>query len=180
MWKLICFILIVIGFFIGCRNAEKSKESSNVDLKDSIAELKPEPAKPTSSLDSIKQVIIKKAKKDTVSYTFLLEGNFSAEGNEGRAFYKDHRIKKIEISFYGEMGKAIYTYIFKRNLIEASQQRFNYKTHFTEVKSGQDIIKSEEINFTTDLDGKVLNGNTTEADLDTFYELKKVVPFDLI
>ncbi|MNK03370.1 hypothetical protein D3C87_212150 [compost metagenome] len=170
---------MVIGFFISCRNAEKSKESSNLDLKDSIVELKSETIKSTNSLDSIKRVIIKNANKDTVSYTFLLDGNFSAEGNEGRAFYENNRIKKIEITFYGEMGKAVYTYNFKRNLIEVSQQRFNYQTHFTEVKSGQDIIKGEEINFTTNLDGKILNGNNAEVDLETFYELKKVVPFDL-
>lgn len=116
---------------------------------------------------------------DTLTRIFTLEGNFSSEGNEGRAFYQSGKIQKAAITFYGEMGKAVYLYIFKTTEINVSQQRYNYKTNFTEVKSDKDIVKQEEVNFTTDLNGKVISGYNTKADLDVFNELKKVVPFEL-
>lgn len=184
MRKLIRLILILSSFHFSCRNADKSEENANRDFKDSTEKIyriqENSIEEKVINLDSTKALIQKQNITDSTSYTFTLEGNFSAEGNEGTAFYKAKKIDKIEITFYGETGKATYTYNFKGKLIHVSQQQFNYKTDFTEVKSKKDIMKGERINFTTDLNGKIINGHNIKADLDTFQELKKVVPFDLI
>ena len=118
-------------------------------------------------------------KIDTLSKVFTMEGNFSAEGNEGKAFYHKSILQKIEITFYGETGKAFYTYQFKKDKIEVVQQRYQYATDFTQVKTDDDVKKIAEINYSTDLDGKVIGVSSKDADLDTFYELKKSVPFHL-
>jgi len=184
MRKSICLMLVASAMYIGCINSEKSTGKADLHNHDSIGGRSNEPktlkTEESKKLDAIKDVIRRQATSDTVSYTFLLEGNYSAEGNEGKAFYKNNKIQKIEITFYGETGKAIYVYNFNHKEVTVSQQRFNYKTDFTEVKSDGDITKSEEINFTTDLNGQTMKEIDSKADLDTFHELKKVVPFDLI
>lgn len=181
MRKIIGLVVAFGIIYLGCTPNQQPKKEDHPNLRDSITKApeKPSVTATLSYLDSVKLTIAQQADKDTSSYTFLLEGNYSAEGNEGKAFYKNKKIQKIEITFYGETGKAIYHYDFKNADIVVAQQHFNYKTNFTEVKSAQDIIKDEEINFTTDLNGKIIKGANTKADLDTFHELKKVVPFDL-
>lgn len=158
-------------------------ENTNQNLKDSLANItnikESYVEETTKELDSIKALIKKENTSDISIYTFILEGNFSAEGNEGKAFYKGSKINKIEIVFYGETGKAIYNYVFHDRTIAVSQQRYNYETNFADVKSADDIFKDEEINFTTDFSGKVIKHHHKKADLDTFLELKKVVPFEL-
>jgi hypothetical protein len=160
-----------------------NKEKQFNDLKDTLSKLMYTHDKPVSegsvNLDSVKQVILKQNSNSIKIYIFSLEGDFSAEGNAGKAFYKNNIISKIELTFYGESGKNVYIYQFKNNKVEVIQQRYDYKTNFMEVKSEKDIIKGEKIEFSTDLEGKVITGNNAEADLDTFYELKKAVPFDL-
>lgn len=132
-------------------------------------------------LDSVKRNILAQAQSasDSLFYTFSLEGNFSAEGNEGKATYFKNKVKKIDVVFYGETGKSLYTYTFNDSKIAVAQQSYHYHTNFTEVKSEKDMVKGDKIVFTTDLNGKVIGGNNAAADVDTFYELKKVVPFDL-
>ncbi len=154
-----------------------SKEKQFNDLKDTLSKLSIN--EKYFNLDSIKQVIRKQSYKNLKAYIFSLEGDFSAEGNEGKAFYQNDRIDKIEITFYGESGKNVYIYQFKNNKIEVIQQRYDYKTNFMEVKSKDDIIKGKKFEFTTDLKGKLVSGNNAETDLETFHELKKAIPFDL-
>ena len=132
-------------------------------------------------LDSVRRNILANAQSssETIIYPFSLEGSFSAEGNEGKAFYVNNVVNKIEITFFGETGKAFYSYQFQNDTINVVQQRFNYRTNLKEVKSEKDIVKGERIAFTTDLQGKLISGTNSEADLTTFFELKKVVPFSL-
>ncbi|MFN0291874.1 hypothetical protein E5L68_010750 [Pedobacter helvus] len=176
-------MLILSFLYAGCSNVEKSKKEVNLKLEDSIAKLQLRQENSIkdamTGLDSVKALIRNQYSIDTTGYTFILEGDFSAEGNEGKAFYKENKIDKIEITFYGETGKSYYVYKFMNKMVNVSQQRFNYRTNFTEVKSGNDIIKAEQHNFTTDLNGKLSKGGHPDADLATFHELKKVVPFDL-
>lgn len=176
-------MLILSFLYVGCSNVEKSKKEVNQKLEDSVTKVQVHQEnliKDTlRGLDSVRSLIRNQQKNDTSSYTFILEGNFSAEGNEGKAFYYGNKINKIEITFYGETGKYHYTYKFIDKVVEVSQQRFNYRTDFTEVKSDDDIVKAEQYNFTIDLSGKLTKGGHPKADLTTFYELKKVVPFDL-
>lgn len=183
MGRLICLMLILSSFHFGCRSTDKSKENVHQKLEDSVAKIerphKDKVEETATNLDSIKKLIRQKSINDTSSFTFILEGNFSAEGNEGKAFYRGNKINKIEITFYGETGKSFYSYKFVNKMISVSQQHFNYRTDFTEVKSDKDIMKGEQVNFSTDLSGRLVDGNHGGADLETFHELKKVVPFDL-
>ena len=182
MRKLVCLILLSALHF-GCINTEIPKENASQNLEDSLVEIAPIEesyiAEPTKELDSIKQVILKHKANDTASHVFSLEGNFSAEGNEGRAFYKNDSISKIEIIFYGESGKNAYIYQFKNNKIEVVQQRYNYKTNFMEVKSKDDIITGEKVKYILNIKGEIINGDKTLKESDVFLDLQKAIPFHL-
>ncbi|MFN0256259.1 hypothetical protein [Pedobacter ureilyticus] len=184
MERLVYLTLILSSFYFSCRNIEKSKENIHQIYGDRSARItrarENKIEKTKNNLDSTKSLIRQRNTKDTSSYTFILEGNFSAEGNEGKAFYRGNKINKIKITFYGETGKIVYNYRFRGKLVDVSQQRFHYRTDFTEVKSAKDITNGEQINFITDLEGNLVKGINKGADLDTFHELKKAIPFDLI
>lgn len=182
MKKITFFVTILSVLGISCSRTEKTNESTFEEVRDTLAQLKHTHEKPAQeisvNLDSIKRIILAQS-NHTKSYTFSLEGNFSAEGNEGKASYRNNKIDKVEITFYGESGKNTYVYQFKNNTIEVVQQRYDYKTNFMEVKSADDIIKGEKVKYTLDLNGKMIDGNKTELDSDVFFDLQKAIPFDL-
>lgn len=183
---MIRYFLVLCCIIITACNSEKTaeKEIDSTSSKDTTlvaTHHQPKEDVKLTYLDSVKRNIIANAQSttETIIYPFSLEGSFSAEGNEGKAFYVNNVVNKIEITFFGETGKAFYTYQFQKNTINVVQQRFSYRTNLTEVKSENDIVKGDKIVFTTDLNGKLITSANSEADLDIFYQLKKVVPFSL-
>lgn len=180
------FLTLCCTIFTACNTekATENKKDSVVVLKDTISSAmhhQPKEDVKLNYLDSVKRNILANAQftTDSLFYAFSLEGKFSAEGNEGKATYFRDKVKKIDIVFYGETGKSLYTYILNDSRVEVSQQRYNYHANLTEVKSEKDMIKGDKVVFSTDLNGKVITGHHKAADLDIFYQLKKAVPFSL-
>ena len=166
------FLLVVI-IILSCSsesNDQKDKVNS-IGLKT----LKDTLRKPTF-LDTVRQTIIAGNKNyiDTANYKFALEGNFSAEGNDGEAIYADGKIKKINITFYGEMGKATSSYTFSTENIKVEQKTYNYDS----TLSGK-IISSKTISYDINYEGKFILSDIVGADIDIFLELKKSIPFTL-
>jgi len=159
-------------------NVSCSSESN--DQKDRVNSIRLKTLKDTlhkpTFLDTVRQTIIDRNKNyiDTANYKFSLDGNFSAEGNEGKAIYADGKIKKINITFYGEMGKATSSYTFGTENIKVEQKTYNYDS----TLSGK-IISSKTISYDINYDGKLILSDVVGADTDIFLELKKSIPFTL-
>ncbi len=130
------------------------------------------------NLDSVRQKILKDNLKsnhsDKIVHSFSLEGDYSAEGNDGKAFYIDNQIKKIAITFYGESGKSGYTYIFENDKIMVEEKRHEY-----DVPLSGNIISTQVASYQIDYNGKILENDNKEIDLDTYFILKKSIPFTL-
>jgi hypothetical protein len=174
------YILILFVLFTSCtRNNSTNKEVSKDTLKTSSVIAK----QPAFNLDSVKKKILtdnlKLNKSDIITYEFSLEGDYSAEGNVGKAFYLNNNIKKLEVIFYGETGKAIYTYFFKENKIKVLQKRFDYNVPLFEVKNNSNIKLTQTIKYVLDYNGKLIGTNAPDADLEIYTDLKKSVPFTL-
>ena len=175
------YLIILIIILASCSNNTPNTEQrvEQDTLSDTITNVLPIVKEQVYNLDSVKQKILidnlKSNHSDTSFYNFSLDGDYSAEGNEGKALYINNQIKKITITFYGESGKSVYTYIFKKDKIIVEVKRHEYDVPLSgNIKSTQ--IASYQIDYT----GKIIeNNNNKEIDLDTFLELKKSVPFTL-
>lgn len=187
MAKYFLIFICIVSLSCNRESSSKSKQDSSSkkieEMMDTLSKLKHTHEghfkEVHAKQDSIKHLILKQHANGINAYTFSLEGVFSAEGNEGKASYKNNKIDRIEITFYGESGKNVYIYQFKNNRIEVTQQRYDYKTNFMEVKSKDDIIKGEKIEYTLDTNGKIIDGDKTEMESDVFLDLQKAIPFDL-
>ncbi|RZL46660.1 MAG: hypothetical protein EOP00_14320 [Pedobacter sp.] len=166
------YILLFASILIFACNptskGDKAKAIATDTVKKTLAKL--------TFLDTVKSEIIAKNKnyRDTASYIFTLDGNFSAEGNEGKAYYKIGKISKVDITFYGEMGKSTYSYTFGSKNIKVEQKTFEYDSTLSgKVKSTKTV--TYEINY----DGNLIVSDIVGADTDTFLTLKRSVPFTL-
>ena len=167
------YFLILCLLILACNTAEYDKKSaSHIKILDT---LRTPQSKPTLLHTVVRKIITEnKNYKDTATYTFTLEGNFSAEGNEGIAIYKGGNIYKIDLTFYGEMGKSTYSYLFGTENINVVQNVLNYDS----TLSGN-IKSSEKISYDINYEGDLIVSDVVGADTDTFLELKKSVPFTL-
>ena len=167
------YFLFVCILIISCNRGGDTKSSI---LKSDKTDTLNNPQHKPTSLDTIRNKIIAENSnyKDTATYNFSLDGNYSAEGNEGKAHYKNGKIHKIDITFYGEMGKSIYSYLFGNENINVVQKVFNYDS----TLSG-DIKSTKKVAYDINYKGELIISNVVGADTDTFFELKKFVPFTL-
>lgn len=166
------YFLFITILIISC-NTEKNDNST---LQNIQVDNEKKVLLKSSLLDTIKNRIIAENKnyKDTATYTFSLNGNFSAEGNEGKAYYKDSKIYKIDITFYGEMGKSTYSYTFGNEKIKVEEKIIEYDS----TLSGT-VKSTKKVDYDINFEGKMLLSDVVDADTDTFLELKKSVPFVL-
>lgn len=167
------YFLFVCILIISCNTEKNDKKSAFKNNKlDTVINIHHKP----TFLDTIRNKIIAENRnyKDTATYNFSLDGNYSAEGNEGKAHYKNGKIHKIDITFYGEMGKSTYSYLFGNENINVVQKVFNYDS----TLSG-DIKSTKKVAYDINYKGELIISNVVGADTDTFFELKKSVPFTL-
>lgn len=167
------YFLFFCILIISCNTETNDKNSASKNTKTDTV-INPQ-HKPTF-LDTIRNKIIAENTnyKDTATYNFSLDGNYSAEGNEGKAHYKNGKIHKIDITFYGEMGKSTYSYLFGNENINVVQKVFNYDS----TLSG-DVKSTNKVSYDINYKGELIISDVVGADTDTFLELKKSVPFTL-
>jgi len=138
---------------------------------------------PKINLDSVSAKVLKDNLKiknsDTIIYTFSLDENHSLEGNEGVAYYLDHKIIKIDLTFYGETGRTNYLYVFKKNEINVKETIYSYKVPLFEVKDKEDMQLKNKSVYKLDVNGKFSGNAQDTPDNTIFIELKNTVPFVL-
>ncbi|TCC90478.1 hypothetical protein EZ428_14490 [Pedobacter frigiditerrae] len=179
MMKNYLFFLLLL--LVACHNSTSISEPKKTEedtLSDNKTNISPVVKEQDCNLDSVRQKILKDNLKsnhsDTIVYDFSLEGDYSAEGNEGKAFYIDNQIKKISITFYGESGKSIYTYIFENDKIMVEEKRHEY-----DVPLSGNIKSTQVVSYQIDYNGKIISNSGKGIDLDTYFILKKSIPFTL-
>ncbi|MBB2144791.1 hypothetical protein GM921_04805 [Pedobacter sp. LMG 31464] len=174
------YILILFVLFTSCtRNSSSNKEAAKDTLKTNPVIIK----QPAFNLDSVKRKILtdnlKSTNSDTITYEFSLEGDYSAEGNVGKAFYLNNSIKKLEMIFYRETGKSVYTYVFNENKVKVKQKIYDYNVPLFEVKDSSNIKLVQTIKYEQDYNGKLIGKDVPDADLAIYFDLKETVPFTL-
>ncbi|RZJ74483.1 MAG: hypothetical protein EOO47_21100, partial [Flavobacterium sp.] len=127
------YLLILTFLLAACNNntsisdPKKNEEDTLSDTNANVASVLKEQV---YNLDSVKQKILRDNLKfndsDTIVYEFSLEGDLSAEGNEGKAFYKNGKVNKIDVTFYGETGKSTYSYSFGNEVINFTKNTYDY------------------------------------------------------
>ncbi|TKC10232.1 hypothetical protein FA048_08530 [Pedobacter polaris] len=168
------YLLLLCIIIIACNNLKTT------DTKiDSIAIEKnklPKNQILTINIDSIKREILTldSSVNDTTVYKFSLDENLSAEGNEGKAFYVDNQIKRLTVTFYGEMGRSVYTYVFKNDKIKIEE-----KIHEYDIALSGNIKSTKISTYQIDFNGKIISNSGNEIDLDTYFTLKRSIPFTL-
>ncbi|WP_316766900.1 hypothetical protein [Pedobacter frigiditerrae] len=175
------YLLLLILLLAACNNNTSVSEPKKIEedtLNDTRTDIPPVVKEQVYNLDSVRQKILKDNLKpnhsDTLIYEFSLEGDYSAEGNDGKAFYIDNQIKKIAITFYGESGKSVYTYVFENNKIMVKEKRHEY-----DVPLSGNIKSTHVTSYQIDYTGKIVGNDNMEIDLDTYFILKKSIPFSL-
>lgn len=176
------FLILLTLLLVACHNTTLISEPKKME-EDTVSDTstdKPPVIKeePEVNLDSVRQKILKDNLKsnhsDKIVYVFSLEGDYSLEGNEGKAFYINNQIKKIAITFYRESGKSVYTYAFGNDKIMVEEKRHGY-----DVPLSGNIISTEVVRYKIDYAGKIVESDNKEIDLDTYFILKKSIPFKL-
>ena len=177
------YLILLTLLLAACNNNTSISEPKKIDedtLSDTQVNIPPVVKERVYNLDSVKQKILSDNLKfndsDTVIYEFSLDGEYSAEGNNGKAFYVDNQIRKIAITFYGETGKSTYSYSFGNELINVTTIIYDY-----DLPLSGNIVSTTKENYQINYDGKILKSNNeeVEADLDTYFLLKKSIPFTL-
>uniref|UniRef100_A0AB33ITL8 Uncharacterized protein n=1 Tax=Prevotella sp. GTC17254 TaxID=3236794 RepID=A0AB33ITL8_9BACT len=69
--------------------------------------------------------------KDTI-ISYDLE-NISSEGAEAIVAYKNRIASKATINIYGETGKIITTYSFKKNIISVQEEIISYAPYLMKI-----------------------------------------------
>ncbi|RZJ81448.1 MAG: hypothetical protein EOO47_04195 [Flavobacterium sp.] len=171
-------ILLAVLILFSCRQ----KEPNSVNTKVDTTTLDTATNAPVTKLDAIRNEInrLNKNTKDSVTYVFSLEeSHLSLEGNEGKAFYFNGKLQKIEIVFFGETGKAETTYTFFNEIVNVTEKRFSYNGSLTDVKSEDDIKLAEETRYRLDLKGNLIDGNGDKSSDETFLLLMSYIPLSL-
>lgn len=175
------YLLILMFLLTACNNNTSIGDTEKIEedtLSDTNTNVHPTLKEQVYNLDSVKQKILSDNLKfndlDTLIYKFSLEGDLSAEGNEGKAFYKHGKIGKINITFYGETGKATYNYEFGNEKITVAEINYEY-----DVPLSGNIVSTKKHKYEISYDGKLIKSDAEEVDLDTYVLLKKSIPFTL-
>lgn len=172
---MLCFIAICLS----CNNSnyihKKDEVISTTEIDKPIQINNDTLDEKSVALDSVKKQILSLSNlKDTVTYNFSLEGDLSAEGNAGKAFYKNGKVNKIDVTFYRETGKSTYSYSFGNKVIAITQNIHDY-----DVPLSGNIVSTKKQNYKINYAGKLIKSDAEEVDLDTYFLLKKSIPFTL-
>lgn len=154
--KVLSYIFAIILCF-ACNNSQHTVHSK---ISDSLAVI---PSKSELVNDT------------TIQYN--LE-NISSEGTSAEAMYVAGKIKKCEISVFGETGQSKIIYVFKENNIYVSEKQLIYNTSFENTKSDKDMKVIKEITYVLDLNGNLISKGSFDR-IDIFNEFKKIVPFQI-
>jgi len=126
-----CFIFFLLIFFsISCFNfnskepfiESKSSISQNLILSDSIQI-------DTASIIEHIEEIIKMTNTNINSFNIIDKNLYgvSSEGGSYKAFLDNDELKKIEVTYYGEMGKSdVEYYTVSDNLIAVIKKEYHY------------------------------------------------------
>lgn len=102
----------------------------------------------------------------------------SAEGAEAIVSYCNRKIKRGVINVYGETGQAKIYYDFQPDRINVTQQTYFYKKQIEDVKTDEDMTPQEEIVYSMDYSGNLLEPTEQER-IDIFLKFKEIVPWKL-
>ena len=161
------FLILFLMLFYSCSDNGNRKlplketiDTNAVTIDSNLTDVHPE-----INLDSVSVKILtdnlKIKNSDTITYTFSLDEDHSLEGNEGVAYYLDHKIIKIDLTFYGETGRTNCLYVFKKNEVDVRETVYTYKVPLFEVKDKKDIQLKNRLVYKLDVNGKV-SGNTQD------------------
>jgi hypothetical protein len=174
--------LLILTFLLAACNNNNSisdpKKNEEDTLSDTNTNVPPVLKEQVYNLDSVKQKILKDNLKfnnsDNIVYEFSLEGELSAEGNAGKAFYKNGKVNKIDVTFYRETGKSTYSYSFGNEVINITKNIYDY-----DMPLSGNIASTKNENYQINFAGDLIKSDTEEIDLDTYFLLKKSIPFTL-
>ena len=175
------YLLILTFLLAACNNNTSISDQKKIEedtLSDTNTNVPPVLKEQVYNLDSVRQKILMDNLKfndsDSIVYEFSFEGELSAEGNEGKAFYKNGKVNEIDVTFYRETGKSTYSYSFENEVITITQNIHDY-----DVPLSGNIISTKSVNYQIDYAGNLIKSDADEVDLDTYFLLKKSIPFSL-
>uniref|UniRef100_A0AB33JL85 PH domain-containing protein n=4 Tax=unclassified Prevotella TaxID=2638335 RepID=A0AB33JL85_9BACT len=112
--------------------------------------------------------------KDTI-ISYDLE-NISSEGAEAIVAYKNRIASKATINIYGETGKIIITYSFKKNIISVQEEIISYAPLLNE--DSLMVIPISKISYFIDYKGH-LKGEKGISYTDIFKNFIEIVPLNI-
>jgi hypothetical protein len=122
------------------------------------------------------------SKIDSNTYSFSF-GDDGSEGSDGKAYYKDGKIKRITFIALGEAGQYRMTYTFLKNgSILLCEKDFSYPRGIDSVSTEKDMHLDIDTCFSIDYDGKKIGSvekDPTFMGIAYLAGIKKIVPFTL-
>lgn len=109
---------------------------------------------------------------------YSIEG-LSAEGSEVTVRYVNKIIRDAVWIIYGETGRREITYMFFDGFVKAIDKTYQFRTHFSEVNSSDDVSLKDSISYTLDFEGHIRTP-VKVGFVNLYPDLKDSIPFALL
>ena len=104
--------------------------------------------------------------------------DISSEGAEAKAFYRNNKIVKSDISIFGETGQIKIVYSFLDDTINVKEKQFKYSNGIEDANASGGMFLIKEFNYKLSVSGTAITHIDSGA-TNIFKEFTKIVPFKI-